>query len=75
MEESGQLHVTGTHRTWGLVDPRAGVDAVAKRKKSHHFTWRKSNPTRPAHSLVTILIDPPQVPVLMIIRNVTPSVW
>jgi hypothetical protein len=37
------------------VSPRAGLDAVAKRKISSHC--RESNPDRPAPSLVTILIE------------------
>jgi len=37
------------------VGPRADLDAVAKRKKSHHCSYRELNPGRPARNLVTIL--------------------
>jgi hypothetical protein len=37
------------------VEPRAGVDAVARRKISWFF--RELNPGRPAPGLVTILTD------------------
>jgi hypothetical protein len=37
------------------VGPRAGVDAMQKRKMSRPF--RKSNPGRPARSLDAILIE------------------
>jgi hypothetical protein len=33
-----------THRIGGCVRPRAGLDAVAKRRKSHHYTCREPNP-------------------------------
>jgi len=36
------------------VDPRAGLDAVMKKKFLPH---RESNPGRPAHSLVTVLTE------------------
>jgi hypothetical protein len=45
----------GTHWIGGWVDPRAGLDAVAKRKQFHHCACRELNPSRPARSLVSIL--------------------
>jgi hypothetical protein len=36
--------------------PRAGLDAVAKRRKSHHYPRRELNLGRPARSLVSILV-------------------
>jgi hypothetical protein len=46
-----------THWTVVWVGPRAGLDAVAKRKIS--LPSRESNPGRPARRLVTILTEPP----------------
>jgi hypothetical protein len=68
MEVSGQLHAPAnfppeketpdTHCIGGWVGSRAGLNAVARRKKkSHHCTCRESNPARPAHSLVTKLAE------------------
>jgi hypothetical protein len=37
------------------VVPRAGLDAVMKRKKSLPYPCRESNAGRPARSLVTIM--------------------
>jgi hypothetical protein len=48
----GKTH--GTHRRGDWVSPRAGLDAVAKRK---NLAFRESNPGHPASSLVTILTD------------------
>jgi len=39
------------------VDPRAGLDAVAKRIESLHRTCQESNPGRPVSSLVTVLTE------------------
>jgi hypothetical protein len=47
----------GTHWIGDRVGPRAGLDAVANRKKSHHCRFRELNPGRPARSLVTTLTD------------------
>jgi len=52
MEVNGQLHLQGkapgTHWIGDRVGPRAGLDAVAKRKKSHNCTCEELNPGRPA---------------------------
>jgi hypothetical protein len=57
MEVSGQLHAsaalapeekTGIHWMGGWVGPRAGMDAVVKRKIPS--PRRESNPDRPARS-------------------------
>jgi hypothetical protein len=37
----------GTHSIRGWVGPRAGIDAVAKRKISHHCPRRELNSGRP----------------------------
>jgi hypothetical protein len=65
MEVSGQLHApaalpplriaTGTPWIGGWVGPRAGLDAMAKRK--FLCPCRNSNPGRLARSLVTVLIE------------------
>jgi hypothetical protein len=48
-----------THSTGGLLDPRFGLDsAVAERKCP--CPYRKSNPVRPARSLVSILTELPR---------------
>jgi hypothetical protein len=57
MDVSGHLHWTG-HRRVGL---RAGLDAVAKRKKSHQCPCWELNPGRPARSLVSVLTELPPV--------------
>jgi len=36
----------GTHWTEGLVSPRAGLNAVAKRKKFHHCPYQEFNPKK-----------------------------
>jgi len=33
-----RVRIPGTHRTGGWMGPRVGLDAVARRKKSHHCT-------------------------------------
>jgi hypothetical protein len=43
----------GTHRIGGWMNPKANLDAVAKRKIP--ASRRESNPGRPSRSLVTIL--------------------
>jgi hypothetical protein len=35
--------------------PRTGLDAMAKRKKSHYYPCRESNPDRPARNLFSVL--------------------
>jgi len=45
--------ITGSHWIWGWVDPRASLDAVAKRKSSSPY--RESNRGRSARSQVTVL--------------------
>jgi hypothetical protein len=45
------------HWIGGLVDPRAVLDAVAKRKISHHCPCHESNPGHLARRLVTILTE------------------
>jgi hypothetical protein len=67
MEVSGQLHtpaafnpvtVLGYYRLRGWVDLKACLDAVRKRKNSHHCPCREMNPQgRPARSLVAILAE------------------
>jgi len=41
----------------GWVDPRAGLEAVGKRTKSHHCPWREWNPGRPARILFSTLTE------------------
>jgi hypothetical protein len=49
---------------------RAGLDAVAKRKKSLHCHCWESNSSHPAPSLVTILTELPQLlPLLEILKK------
>jgi hypothetical protein len=43
------------------VGPRVGLDAVAKRKKSHCCPCRESNSGRPACSLISILTELPLI--------------
>jgi hypothetical protein len=50
MQVSGHLHAPG-----GWVDPRAGLDEVAK--KSLYHPCQESNPGRSVRSLVTILTE------------------
>jgi len=45
----------GTHWTGGWVDPRASLDAMAKRKNPCP-SW-KLNPSHPTHSRVNILTE------------------
>jgi len=40
------------------VNPRAGLDGVAKKKKSHICLYRESKLGRPASSLVSALTEP-----------------
>jgi hypothetical protein len=54
-----EVRSSGTHWTGGWVGHRAGLDAVAKRKKSRHCLCRELNPSRPARSLVSILTELP----------------
>jgi hypothetical protein len=71
MEVNGELQApgsftqgertAGTRSTGGWVAPRAGVDAVAKRKNPFIGTCRESNPDRPARSLVTTLTAIPRL--------------
>jgi hypothetical protein len=51
--------VFGTHWLGGSVSPRAGSDAVARRR--YPSPYRESSPGRPAHILVTILTELPQL--------------
>jgi hypothetical protein len=67
---SGHLHapaalppgerVPSTHRIGGWVGPKAGLEVVAKRKKSYRYHCRESNPSREARRLVTILTELPR---------------
>jgi hypothetical protein len=50
----------GTHWIGGWVSPIVGLDAVARRMNPR--SYRESNPGRPAHILVTILIELPWIP-------------
>jgi hypothetical protein len=43
------------------MGPRAGMDAVAKRKMSHNCSWRVLNHGRPAHSLTSTLTEPQNI--------------
>jgi hypothetical protein len=54
------LREPGTHWIGDWMGPRAGLDAVAKRKKSHHCSCRELNSGRPTRSLVTILTELPR---------------
>jgi hypothetical protein len=45
----------GTHWIRGLVDPRAGLEVVAKREE--FLPRREPNPGRPARSLVTVMTE------------------
>jgi hypothetical protein len=58
---SGQLYPRGKNTRYPQdmrqAVPRAGLDAMAKRKKSHHCPCRELNAARPARSLVTILTE------------------
>jgi len=49
----------GTNWIESSVGPRPGLDAVAKRKESHHCLCREFNPGRPARGLVIILTELP----------------
>jgi hypothetical protein len=53
--------LSSTHWIGGWLDPRAGLDATVKRKKSLPFSCLESNPGHPAHDLVTILTELPQM--------------
>jgi len=57
MEVIGQLHPgernPSTHWIGGWVGPSADLDAVAKWKD--FCPWQESNPSRPAHSLLSVL--------------------
>jgi hypothetical protein len=50
------------------VDPRAGLDAVARRKNPS--PCRESNAGRPARSLVTILTELPLLPVCLLSNKI-----
>jgi hypothetical protein len=75
MEVSGQLHApaalppgkepSGTHLIGDWVDPRAGVNALATRKIL--CLCRKSNPSRPAQRLLTILTELSIIIIIIII--------
>jgi hypothetical protein len=43
------------------VGPRASLDAVTKRKKSHNCPFRELNPGLPARSVVTIVSELPRL--------------
>jgi hypothetical protein len=51
-----------------VVGPTAGLDVVVKREKSLHYSCQVLNSGHPAHSLVTILTELPQ---LHFILNIT----
>lgn len=63
MEVGGKLHSrvlypqSGTHWTEDWVCPTASPDAVAKKKKSLHFSCRESSPGHPVQSIVTIVTE------------------
>jgi hypothetical protein len=75
MEVSGQFYAPatllpregapGTHWIGGWVDPRAGLDAVAKRKIPS--PCRGSNPDRPIHSLITTTTTTTTIIIIIII--------
>jgi hypothetical protein len=48
----------------GWVGPRAGLNTVAKRKKSLLCPYWESKLGRPAHNLITILTEQPQFLIL-----------
>jgi hypothetical protein len=72
MEVIGQVHTSAVlppkgkspspHAHWirRWVNPKDGLNAVAKRKKFHHCPCRESNPCRPIRSLVPILTQLPR---------------
>jgi hypothetical protein len=78
MEVSGQLHAQAallswerapcTHLIGGWVGPRAGLDAVAKRRNPI-IALTESNPGRPVRRLVTILTELPRLPFCMAVDN------
>jgi ferredoxin-thioredoxin reductase catalytic subunit len=39
------IRAFGSHRTGGWMGPSVGLEAVAKRKKSHHCPCRELNPS------------------------------
>jgi len=43
------------------VGPRAGLEAVTKRKKFHHWSCRELSPGRPARSPVSVLTELPRL--------------
>jgi hypothetical protein len=51
----------GTHWIGGWVGPRSGLDAMMKRKKSHHCPCTELNPSYPARSLLPTLAELPQL--------------
>jgi len=55
-KEPPRLHWIG-----GWVRPKAALEAVAKRKKSHIAPCRESNSGRPYRSLVSILTELPRL--------------
>jgi hypothetical protein len=61
----------GTHWIGGWVDPRGGLDAVAKRKKSHQCPCRELNPDHP--NLVSISQYRLTLPQTKTISRMTPS--
>jgi hypothetical protein len=52
----------GTHRTGGWAGPRAGLDAVAKRKEYYHCPCREFNPDCLVCSLVSVLNELSRLP-------------
>jgi hypothetical protein len=56
------VRAPSTHWIEGEVDPRANLDAVAKRKDPFPTHFLGSNPVRPRRSLVTILTELPWLP-------------
>jgi len=50
------------------VGPRAGVEAIARRKISYQCSCQELNPGRPARSLVTVLTEQPHYNVRALIQ-------
>jgi len=55
------VRASGTHWIGGWMGPRAGMDEVEKRNKSHHCPCWELNSWRPGRSLVPILTGLPRL--------------
>jgi hypothetical protein len=66
----------GTHWTggWG-GGPCAGLDIMAKRRKSNYCPCRELNPGRPARRLVSILTQVSRLLLLFVLQRFAKSSW